>query len=98
MPTPREKVYDEQISPLVAQILEICYKNRVPVLMDFDISGPDKPNFACTSALLKEPVTDEADDESNHIRKMRQCSGYLTQGSTFESDKRAEATYVKDDE
>lgn len=30
-----EQVYDQQISPLVTQILDICKDNKIPVVMSF---------------------------------------------------------------
>jgi len=33
-----EKIYDEQISPLMEQILDICKKNALPVFAEFQYS------------------------------------------------------------
>lgn len=41
-----EIIYDEQISPLVAQILKICKENNIPHFMSFEY---DKGDF-CTSS------------------------------------------------
>lgn len=35
----KEKVYDEQISPLMKQIIEICQKNDIPMFTEFQF-GP----------------------------------------------------------
>src|SRR4051812_9804430 len=34
--TAREAVYDERISPLMAQIIVICKKNKIPMVASFD--------------------------------------------------------------
>jgi hypothetical protein len=41
-----EKVYDEQISPLVLQIIEICQKNTMPFFLDFQYAD----NSTCKSS------------------------------------------------
>lgn len=57
-----EKVYDEQISPLMTQILKICKENRLPMVASFAYSNqdPDSPDTDedksglgfCTSFIL----------------------------------------------
>ncbi len=50
----KEEIYDEQISPLMGQILTICQTHKIAMLMSFatpgDAEGDD--DLACTSALL----------------------------------------------
>ncbi len=36
---PREVVYDEQINPLVAQIIDLCREHNIPHLMTFQVSN-----------------------------------------------------------
>lgn len=36
-----EKVYDEQISPLMKQIIEICWANDIPVFAEFQFGECD---------------------------------------------------------
>ena len=45
----KEKVYDERIAPLMAQILEICREAKIAMLADFMLDG----ELRCTSALLR---------------------------------------------
>jgi hypothetical protein len=52
MATTREAVYDEQISPLMAQIIAICKEHKIPMLADFDISGEEDDGLRCTTFLL----------------------------------------------
>ena len=46
----KEKVYDEQINPLMAEILEICKRNRIAFLADFALDE----GMHCTSAILED--------------------------------------------
>ncbi len=56
-----EAVYDEQVFPLMAQILEICKANRMPMLATFlykrtDTGGEDEDMELCTSFLGSEAM------------------------------------------
>ena len=46
----KEAIYDEQINPLMARILEICKEHKIAMLADFFFS--DAEDLHCTSALL----------------------------------------------
>lgn len=48
----KEEIYDTQISPLVAKIIEICERERIPTAMQFYIKEAKKgtPIF-CTTFL-----------------------------------------------
>ncbi|AIP31891.1 hypothetical protein DR64_789 [Paraburkholderia xenovorans LB400] len=48
----KEQVYDTQISPLMAQIIEICKANKIPFIASFSIPTEDDPELACSSAIL----------------------------------------------
>ena len=45
----KEEIYDEQINPLMAQILTICKEHKIAMICDFALDAED---FHCTSALL----------------------------------------------
>jgi hypothetical protein len=47
METDKEAIYDEQIAPLMTQLLEICQREGVPMIASFQYS---EDGF-CTSAL-----------------------------------------------
>jgi len=49
----REEIYDAQIAPLMAQILEICKANKIPMLADFDLACEADDGLKCTSYLLE---------------------------------------------
>ena len=54
----KESVYDEQINPLMAKIIEICREHKIAMLCDFAL-GKD---LRCTSAQLQdefEPLHDQ---------------------------------------
>lgn len=63
MPTPKEAIYDAQINPLMAQIIEICREHKIAVVASFAL-GPDDPDnpdsqLMCTTTLIddeKEPT------------------------------------------
>ncbi len=44
----KEKIYDEQIFPLMKQIMTICKEHRIAMLADFMLDD----DLKCTSALL----------------------------------------------
>ncbi|RQZ50901.1 hypothetical protein [Burkholderia sp. Bp9099] len=48
----KEQIYDEQISPLMTQIIAICKEHKIPVLASFFAPGEDDPELAVTTALL----------------------------------------------
>lgn len=50
----KEKLYDEQIAPLVAQIIEICQKNGVAMIASFAIPNDEDADLRCTSHLADE--------------------------------------------
>jgi hypothetical protein len=43
-----EKVYDEQISPLMAQIIEICQQHKIPMVASFQYATEEN----CSTVLL----------------------------------------------
>lgn len=47
-----ESVYDDQIAPLMAQILQICQANNMPMLATFVYRRDDQGGYdLCTSAI-----------------------------------------------
>ena len=53
--TAKEAIYDEQISPLMEQILTICKDNKIAMLADFALGKDpeaDDAELKCTSGLL----------------------------------------------
>lgn len=46
----KEKIYDEQVRPLMAQIIKICGKNKIAFVADFGLDD----DLHCTSADLRD--------------------------------------------
>lgn len=44
----KEEIYDNQINPLMAQIIEICKEHKIAMLADFTLDE----DLRCTSCLL----------------------------------------------
>ena len=50
----KEQVYDEQISPLMAQIIKICQTHKIAFLASFSIPTEAEPELACSTVLLED--------------------------------------------
>lgn len=50
----KEQIYDEQIAPLLTQIIEICQQNGIAMVASFDIAHEGAPGLRCTSHLPDE--------------------------------------------
>lgn len=92
--TNKEAVYDDEISPLMAQILEICKANGISMVAHFAIPTEDDPDLVCTSCL-----PDETDDfaptvRSAHAAIMRGHSGPAFAITTRDSDGKVLASEV----
>ena len=46
----KEKVYDDQINPLMAQIIKICKKHKIAFIADFQLDD----DLRCTSSDLRD--------------------------------------------
>lgn len=62
----KEEIYDSQINPLMAKIIDICKDNGISFLATFSLPTPDDDSLACTSFL-----PDENDELPEHIAQMR---------------------------
>jgi hypothetical protein len=49
----KEQIYDEQISPLMSQIIEVCRENKIAFLASFSIPTDEDDGLRCTSAILE---------------------------------------------
>lgn len=56
----KENVYDEQISPLVHQIINICKEHNIALLLSAQLQDEDDQTLYCTTIL---PGTDDVSDE-----------------------------------
>lgn len=47
----KEAIYDEQISPLMNQIIAICEANGIAMVANFEIPSPEDPTLGCATCL-----------------------------------------------
>lgn len=75
MATEKEKIYDEQISPLMAKIIEVCKTHKIAMLADFALGYDDdaESELKCTSTLMDDDFepTQEQLEALKHIRPKR---------------------------
>lgn len=67
----KEDIYDEQISPLMAQIISICKEHKIPMCATFQYSddeGDNGPGY-CTTTLPFEGI---ASDRMKQIAQVMQ--------------------------
>ena len=50
----KEQIYDTQINPLMAQIIEICKTNGIAMLATFALPTPGDADLLCTSRVPDE--------------------------------------------
>lgn len=75
----KEKIYDEQISHLIQQVIEICKKNKIPMFANFGFDPVPKvedeegryPADSCVSSLLGEGYNHHWVYE--HFNVLHQC-------------------------
>lgn len=48
----KEEIYDAQIAPLMAQIIDVCKANKIAMLATFHLPIDEDDNLECTTALL----------------------------------------------
>lgn len=51
-PATKEEVYDQQIAPLMDQIISICQGKGIEMIATFSLPSPDDPTLACTSMMI----------------------------------------------
>ena len=47
-----ERVYDEQISPLIKQIIDICKENNMPMIASFAYENCEEKGIGCCTTTL----------------------------------------------
>lgn len=47
----KEQVYDEQINPLMTQIIDICMKHGIAMFCDFAIPTEEDPDLCCSTVM-----------------------------------------------
>ena len=50
----KEQVYDDEVFPLMAQIIDICKAHKIAMVASFAVPNEDNPALQCTTALLED--------------------------------------------
>ncbi len=71
----KESVYDEEIAPLMQQIIEICKREELPMVAQFYLKekreNNDKPMYCSTVILLaKEDMKSEVHEQLKYISEV----------------------------
>ena len=63
----KEDVYDEQIAPLMTQIIAICQGHRIPMAAQFNYARDENGPCLCTTVLPAKPFDR---DDGGQIHRM----------------------------
>jgi hypothetical protein len=66
--TPKEVIYDEQMAPLITQLIQIAQEHKIALLLDADIGEVDG-DFFCTTCIPSEQGTPERHKQSLTLLK-----------------------------
>ena len=74
----QEDIYDEKVSPLVKQIIEICKEHDMPCLLSFACPDDEdgESSLMCTTAILE-------DHRIGAKRKLREALKLLLSDDSF---------------
>ena len=50
----KEETYDAEIAPLMTKIIEVCQREKIALLANFQLSGKGEPDLRVTTALLSD--------------------------------------------
>ena len=67
----KEEIYDQQIGPLMAQVIAICKEHKIAFVATYSLASQDDEGLQCTSALLE----DDCDPPDSYIASMRLIYG-----------------------
>lgn len=75
----KEAVYDEKISPLVSQIIEICKQEKIPFVMSFALreESDEEEDLYCTTAIYGQPGMMKAPTFSKAIKVLKNEPEFL---------------------
>ena len=60
----KEQIYDDEISPLMARIIEICKSNKIAMVMSFYLPDEEQDTLHCTTGF----VADEYEPSDSLIK------------------------------
>ncbi len=60
----KEQIYDEQISPLMTDIIAVCKKHKIAFVASFAIPNDEDNDLRCTTALFesRDKSTEDVED------------------------------------
>ncbi len=60
----KEQIYDEQISPLMAEIIAVCKEHKIAFVASFAVPNDEDSDLRCTTALIesREESTEDVED------------------------------------
>jgi hypothetical protein len=67
----KEEIYDQQISPLMAKIIECCREHKIAFVATYSLSSQDDEGLQCTSALPE----DDCEPPEHYLAAMRLIYG-----------------------
>jgi hypothetical protein len=78
--TPNEAVYDEQISPLMEQIIAICHEHKLPMVMDFDLGMDDEEgsHLHCTTVVEPEHGDERIQEAAKAVQPKKHSLSMIT--------------------
>lgn len=66
----KEDVYDEQIAPLMAQIIAICQEHRIPLVAQFNYAADEDGPLFCTTILPASALDRDDDGQSQRMARV----------------------------
>lgn len=81
---PKETLYDEKISPLMVQVIQLCIENEIPILVSAQLDGNtgvttaiNRPGWGCSKSLrmameMMSPTVAEMHDPEAHAKRQRE--------------------------
>lgn len=88
----REEIYDEEISPLMTKIIQVCKDAGIPMVCDFALDDDwvegedDPPRLHCTTSI----VPASADEKSKRIAEAAKIERHTWAAFTIHADGRRE--------
>lgn len=68
----KEEIYDEQISPLMRRIIEVCKEHGIAMMADFAIPTEEDEGLRCTTLL--------PDQTGENDPLHRDCNAHISRG------------------
>lgn len=69
----KEEIYDEQINPLMAKIIDICKDHKIALVASFDIGGNQYEEETGERLLCSTVLTTDEYEPANALRDAVKC-------------------------